>query len=56
MVARLIDHDVPTGDEEQPFTALEKKAARIRQRRLLLESAQARRGQQQGFDHGSSKT
>jgi hypothetical protein len=30
MMAPLIDYDVPTRDEEQAFTALEKKAARIR--------------------------
>jgi hypothetical protein len=50
MMALLIHHHVPARDQEQTFVALEKKAARIRSRPLLLEGANARRSEQERVD------
>src|SRR5208283_442726 len=50
MTARFVFHDVPARDQEQAFIAFEKKAARIRQRPLLLEGANPRRSEQERVD------
>jgi hypothetical protein len=52
VLARFVDDDVPAGHQKQPFVALEEEAAGVGQYALVLERAHARRGEQNGFDHG----
>ena len=47
VLARLVDHHVPAGHQEQAFAALEEKAAGVGQQPLSFESDHPRRGQQQ---------
>ena len=47
VLARLVDHHVPAGHQEQALAALEEKAAGIGQQPLSFESDHPRRGQQQ---------
>jgi len=49
--AWFVDPRVPARDHEQPCIAFEEKTARVRQQALLVESGDARRGKQKGFNH-----
>ena len=45
--ARLVDHHVPAGHQEEAFAALEEKTARVGQQPIAVERVHPRRGQQQ---------
>jgi hypothetical protein len=48
---RLVEHDVPAGDEKQPAVALEEEAAGRGEKVRAEERRDARRGEQDRFDH-----
>ena len=51
VLALLIEHDMPAGDQKQPPAALEEKGTGIGQRPLPFESADAGGSKENGFDH-----
>src|SRR6185369_8323757 len=52
VLARLVEHDMPAGHQEQSLGALEEKAAGIGQVPILIEGRDAGGGEQNVFDHG----
>ena len=51
MLARLVEHHMPAGHQKQPPAAFEEEGAGIGQGTLLLKSADAGGGKENGFDH-----
>jgi hypothetical protein len=52
VVRRLVEDDMPAGDEEETLLALEEEAGRPGQGPLAVKRRDSRGGEQEGFDHG----